>query len=247
VKLDMGRLTCLAAPQKQLFRIETLHGVASVIGTRFSIHVTDLKTDLSVVEGKVQCERAGQSLTVGPGQAAEASAQGLKIVSLPGPRSGLAYEFFGLYGHAELALQRDSGSAPDIGPYVGHVDRGQDWGLRFTGLLTPPVDGVYVFRAEADSGVHVTIDGKLIIDGWAYDGARTGRATLSKAAPAPIVVEFFFIPAAAVTKPEMRLFGGTTPTLRLFWTPPGGQEEPIPASAYSHSPGVKAASAEETR
>jgi hypothetical protein len=242
VKLDKGRLTCLAAPQQRALRVETPHGVASVIGTRFSMNVSSVKTDLSVLEGKVQCERAGQTVTVGPGQTAEASAQGLSIVSLPSePRPGLAYEFFGLFGNAELALHRESGSTPDIGPTVGHVDRGHDWGLRFTGLLMPPADGNYVFRAEADSGVRVTIDGKRVIDGWAHDGARTGRATLSKAAPAPIVVEYFFIPAAAVTKPEMRPFGGTTPTLRLFWTPPGGQEEPVPAAAYAHTPGVHTA------
>jgi hypothetical protein len=32
------------------------------------------------------------------------------------------------------------------------MDKGHnDWGLRFAGQLTPPADGEYVFRAEADT------------------------------------------------------------------------------------------------
>jgi hypothetical protein len=30
--------------------------------------------------------------------------------------------------------------------------------------------------------------------------------------------------------------GVKEPTLRLFWTPPGGREEPVPAAAYTHRP-----------
>jgi len=95
---------------------------------------------------------------------------------------------------------------------------GNDWGLRFTGMLTPPVDGEFAFRAEADIGVRVTIGNQLVIDGWAKDAARTGKATLSKGKPVRIVVEYSFD----------RGKGGTKPTLRLFWTPPGGSEVPVP-------------------
>ena len=30
--------------------------------------------------------------------------------------------------------------------------------------------------------------------------------------------------------------GVKEPTLRLFWTLPGGREEPVPAAAYTHRP-----------
>jgi hypothetical protein len=107
------------------------------------------------------------------------------------------------------------------------MDKGHnDWGLRFTGLLTPPADGDYLFRVEADTGVRLKLEGKTVIDGWVQDDARTGKATLKKATPTAIVVEYFFDRGKGAKRAE----------LRLFWTPPGGQEEPVPATAYSHEP-----------
>ena len=135
----------------------------------------------------------------------------------PKLQAGLAYEYFG-----DPALERlqEAGSAPDVGP----MDKGHnDWGLRFTGLLMPPADGEYAFRAEANTGVRVKINNALVIDGWARDAARTGKATLAKDKPIPIVVEYFF----------NRGKGGGKAELRLFWTPPGGKEEPVPTTAYS--------------
>ena len=125
---------------------------------------------------------------------------------------GLAYE---LFGDTNLERAQGSGPATEIGP----MDKGNnDWGLRFTGMLMPPADGEYAFRAEADTGVRVTIGNNLVIDGWAKDAARVGKATLSKGKPVRIVVEYSFD----------RGKGGTKPTLRLFWTPPGGSEVPVP-------------------
>jgi hypothetical protein len=125
---------------------------------------------------------------------------------------GIAYE---LFGDTNLERAQGSGPATEISP----MDKGNsDWGLRFAGTLTPPVEGEYAFRAEADTGVRVKIDGKTVIDGWARDAARTGKATVSKGKAVRIVVEYFFD----------RGKGGTKPTLRLFWTPPGGSEVPVP-------------------
>ena len=135
----------------------------------------------------------------------------------PKLQPGLAYE---LFGNPALERVAESGSVPDVAP----MDKGQnDWGLRFTGLLTPPTDGAYAFRAEAEMGVRLKLDGKLVIDGWAPDGARTGKAMFAKAAPSAIVVEYCFD----------RSKGGKKAELRLFWTPPGGQESPVPATAYT--------------
>ena len=133
---------------------------------------------------------------------------------------GLTAERFG-----SPALERfaESGSAPDLGP----MDKGErDWGLRFSGVLAPPTDGEYAFRSEADTGVRVKINNELIIDGWGKGAARTGKATLAKDKPVPIVVEYFFDKGK----------GGAKAALRLFWTPPGGQEVPVPPAAYMHVP-----------
>ena len=107
------------------------------------------------------------------------------------------------------------------------MDKGHnDWGLRFAGQLTPPADGEYVFRAEADTGVRLKLEGKTVIDGWAPDGPRSGQATLKKGVPTAIVVEYFFD----------RGKGGKKAEMRIFWTLPGGREAPVPATAYSHLP-----------
>lgn len=137
-----------------------------------------------------------------------------------GSQAGLAYE---LFGDANLQRLGESGSAAEIGP----MDKGDnDWSLRFTGMLTPPADGEYAFRAEADTGVRVKINQSLVIDGWARDGARNGKATLGKDKPVPLVVEYFFD----------RSSGGAKAALRLFCTPPGGLEAPLWASSSTNRP-----------
>jgi hypothetical protein len=114
----------------------------------------------------------------------------------------------------------------DIGPRGVGSNNQMDGGLRYIGLLTPPADGEYIFRVEADTGVRVKINGTSVIDGWSPGGARTGKATLAKATPVPIVVEYYF----------NRAGGGKKAELRLFWTPPGGREVPVPRTAYTHEP-----------
>jgi len=142
------------------------------------------------------------------------------VAGQPKLQPGLDYEF---YGSTTLEGVGDSGSALDVGPMgEGREDWG-DWGIRFTGLLMPPADGEYAFRAEADTGLLLYLDGKPVIDGWALNGARTGKVTLKKANPADITVMYFFD----------RSKGGKKAELRLFWTPPGGQEEPVPVTAYA--------------
>jgi len=101
-----------------------------------------------------------------------------------------------------------------------------DYGLRFTGFLAAQTDGEYAFRVEADTGVRLILGGKTVIDGWARDGARAGKAALTRDLPTSFTVEYFF---------DNRR-GGKKAALRLFWTPPGGSEMPVPSSAYSHTP-----------
>jgi len=133
---------------------------------------------------------------------------------------GLRYEYF---GGTDLTRLGDAGEVNDLSA----MDKGhQDWAVRFTRLLTAPADGEYAFRAEADCGIRLKLADKLIINGWSRNGERNGKATLLRGQAVALVVEYYFD----------RGQGGKTATLRLFWTPPGGQEAPIPASAYSHRP-----------
>jgi beta-glucosidase len=48
---------------------------------------------------------------------------------------------------------------------------------RWTGVIRPKTSSVHVFRARADSGIRVFLDGKLIIDDWSDHAARPDIAT----------------------------------------------------------------------
>jgi hypothetical protein len=148
------------------------------------------------------------------------SAVGAVAVEVTPPEPGLICEVFG-----DTTLNRPGKvvSVPDLDV----LEKGStDWSLRFSGLLTAPTGGEYAFRAEADTGVRLKIAGKTIVDGFTLDGARTGKATLVKGARTPLVVEYCF----------SLMDGGKEAALRLFWTPPGERERPVPASAYTHTP-----------
>jgi hypothetical protein len=135
-------------------------------------------------------------------------------------RPGLLYKRF---GNTDLTRPFGTRHAPDLDAMD---NENNDYALRFTGYLAVPTAGEYVFRVEADTGVRLLLGGKTVIDGWARDGARAGKAALTRDRPTSFTVEYFF---------DNRN-GGKKAALRLFWTPPGGREEPVPAAAYTHRP-----------
>jgi len=134
---------------------------------------------------------------------------------------GLHVDFFGNPG-----LTRVYSSEMVAEPRIDGVAKGNDWGARYVGQLLPSSEGEYQLRVEADSGVRVRINGKLIIDGWACNGTRTGLVTLHHGIAADLIIEYYYD----------RGTGGVTPTLHLFWRPPGKAEEPIPVTAFSYQP-----------
>ncbi len=139
---------------------------------------------------------------------------------------GLAYQIFGRSdGAGRQGAWDGSTAAPGSpsAPKIMLVDNSRDWSVRFTGMLTAPVDGEYLFRAEAHTGVRVMIDNTWVIDGLTDNAARSGKATLAKGKPVPIVVDY----SCDLGKSDAKA------VLRLFWTPPGGKETPVPAGAYS--------------
>jgi hypothetical protein len=73
VRLDGGTLVCSAAPQKKPFEIKTRHATARVVGTRFSLGVTEAESRLGVQEGKVELLQGEKILLVSAGEAATAS------------------------------------------------------------------------------------------------------------------------------------------------------------------------------
>lgn len=94
------------------------------------------------------------------------------------------------------------------------------FGLRFTGHLAVPADGLYTFATTSDDGSRLFIDGVMVVDNDGLHGAveRTGTVGL-KAGSHRIEVQFFE--------------AGGGDSLEVAWQGPGMAKAPIPASALS--------------
>ncbi|MEI6148040.1 MAG: FecR family protein, partial [bacterium] len=82
--LDVGKMGCEAAkqPAGRPMRLATPHAVAEVVGTKYALNVDKDRTGLEVAEGSVRLTRRAdnQTLLIGPGQNAEASDKGLRML-----------------------------------------------------------------------------------------------------------------------------------------------------------------------
>ena len=101
------------------------------------------------------------------------------------------------------------------------------WSARWTGVLTAPVSGEYVFHTFSNDGVRLWIDDTQLIDNWT-DHTETedvGRITLSAGTTHRVRLEYFYNGGQGATK--------------LWWTLPDGAgkgvKQPVPASALQHS------------
>jgi alpha-tubulin suppressor-like RCC1 family protein len=78
--LDGGKFVCSAVPQKKWFDVKTPHAVVRVVGTRFSLDVTEADSKLGVQEGKVELIQSEKSLLVSAGQTAVATTTDMTLV-----------------------------------------------------------------------------------------------------------------------------------------------------------------------
>lgn len=111
----------------------------------------------------------------------------------PGPVPGLHAEYFDGYHdkvveRIEATLDHDwkaDAPAPGIGK-----DR---FSARWTGTLTPIATGKTTLAIDADDGVRLWIDGKLVIDDWRahFVERHTAEVELTKDEPVPIRVDYF--------------------------------------------------------
>jgi hypothetical protein len=83
-----------------------------------------------------------------------------------------------------------------------------NFSVRWEGRIVTPATGAYTFRATADVGMRVWVNGKQLIDDWSENPPRTreGKIDLAAGEPANVKVEFF------------QAGGGST--MRLLWLPP---------------------------
>ncbi|MHC4644547.1 MAG: LamG-like jellyroll fold domain-containing protein [Planctomycetota bacterium] len=96
-----------------------------------------------------------------------------------------------------------------------------DWSGRWRGYIKGPFTGQVAFSAEADNGLKLEIDRKVVIEGWGRDKARSGKITMEKGKRYPIVLSYFQ--------------DGDPSFLRLYWSWEGQSKKLVDASALMHS------------
>jgi len=94
----------------------------------------------------------------------------------------------------------------------------QNYSVRWTGVLIPPVDGDYRLGMDTDGGSRLFLDGKKIVDDWAPHGARvmTTLVHLQAGHAYPIRMEYFH--------------HSWESTARLLWLPPSLIQEAVEAA-----------------
>lgn len=98
-----------------------------------------------------------------------------------------------------------------------------DWfSVRWVGKLRAGAAGLYTFRLRLNDAGRLWVGATNVIDDWAGDGDHsiTGVASLAAGASLDLRLEMFEKTGSARTT--------------LYWTPPGGTEEIVPAGAFSH-------------
>jgi len=97
--------------------------------------------------------------------------------------------------------------------------RTKEWfGLKLTGYLDVPADGVYSFSTRSDDGSRLWIGDQLVVDNDGLHPVLERRGFISlKAGKHPITVAYFQGPGEA--------------ELKVFWEGPGVPRQEIPASA----------------
>jgi len=96
-----------------------------------------------------------------------------------------------------------------------------DWAGRWRGVIESPVSGEVTFSAQADNGVKLIINGKVVIDGWGRDKGREGKIVLEKGKKYPIELHYFQ--------------DGDPSFLKLFWSWEGQDKAIVDSGALMHS------------
>ena len=101
---------------------------------------------------------------------------------------------------------------------------GDTFAARWTGTIEPPASGTYTFFTQADDGVRLWVDGRLLVDDW-YDHApleRSGSIELTAGRRTSVRMEYY-----------ERYWGATA---RLLWSPSGQPKRVVPQTALFPDP-----------
>ncbi len=109
-----------------------------------------------------------------------------------------------------------AGNAPD--PAMG----ADNFCVRWTGSITVPDTGNYIFSTRSDDGVRLLLSGEWVIDNW-----TDHSASVNDSSPMPLE-------AGKTYGMRLEFYeNGGDAVVELYWTPPGGKREPIPADVLS--------------
>ena len=107
---------------------------------------------------------------------------------------------------------------------------GDDFSVRWTGVVTPQHSETYTFITRTDDGVRLWVDGELVIDDWRMHSAaeRSGEVALQAGRAHAIKLEYFDGVRHALAK--------------LSWQSPSQAKEIVPSSALApEAPGAEPA------
>jgi beta-glucosidase len=142
----------------------------------------------------------------------------------PNSQAGLTAEYFGNLTLSGAPLLKRVDSNVDFewnnvapGPGVP----AENYSVRWTGELVPPVDGDYRIGANTDGGYRIFLDGKKFVDDSAPHRSRTITTLIHLQAghPYPIRMEYFHTSWEA--------------TARLLWLPPNLSQDAVSAARKS--------------
>lgn len=109
-----------------------------------------------------------------------------------------------------------AGNAPDTAMGV------DNFCVRWTGSITAPDTGDYIFSTRSDDGVRLLLSGEWVIDNWGDHSASWNNSS-------PIPLE-----AGKTYGMRLEFYeSGGDAVIELYWTPPGGKQEAIPADVLS--------------
>jgi hypothetical protein len=99
-----------------------------------------------------------------------------------------------------------------------------DFSIRWTGQVTAPVTGEYIFTTESDDGARLWVSGQQIVDSFVDQGPtkHSGKIFLIAGGVYDIRMDYYENGGGAVA--------------RLFWTRPGQSEEIIPMANLRLTP-----------
>lgn len=94
------------------------------------------------------------------------------------------------------------------------------WSARWTGFIEAPAAGEYSFHTFSNDGVRLWINGQQLVDAWTDHSEKEDAAQIALEAGKryAMKLEYFYNGGQGATK--------------LWWTPPGGKKEAIPANAF---------------